>query len=244
MISNARDDPLDVMKNSFITHIDLSIVMKLATDYEKIVYKKLAMKVIGNLGDRQMNGYYFDDVNEGIEKVVELIPEGSTVGLGGTTTIIQSGLLDRLRRMPITLHDRYRDGLDREEITRMRMDSLTADVFIASTNAITVGGQLINIDGMGNRVAAMLYGPSRVILFAGVNKIVHSIGEGFRRIHSETAPINVQRFGADTPCKESGTCDREHCRAPRSICNKYVVMEGESDKDRIHVIIVGECFGF
>jgi len=218
--------------------------MKIQTDYEMKVHRKRAQTVIENLGERRINGYYFDTLVDGIEQVVELIPDNTSVGLGGSTTIIQSGLIDRLRELPVTLYDRYREGLSRDEINRLRLESITADVFIASTNAITLKGQLINVDGIGNRVASMLYGPNKVILFAGVNKIVDSIGEGFRRILSQTAPMNVLRFGIETPCRDSGICERENCRPPKSICNKYVVIEGESKKDRIHVILVGEQLGF
>ena len=218
--------------------------MKIETEYEKSVQRKRAKEVIERLAERQINGYYFEAAEEGVKKVVDLIPEGASVGLGGSTTIIQTGLVEKLRELPVTLHDRYREGLSREEIDEMRIKSLMADVFIASTNALTMKGQLVNVDGIGNRVAAMIFGPKKVILLLGVNKIVDSIGSGFQQIHTRTAPINVQRFGADTPCKEKGICDRGNCRAPRSICNKYVVIEGEGDKDRFHVVIVGENLGF
>lgn len=218
--------------------------MKFATEFEPSVYRMQAKRIITNLDSRNMNGYYYDSVEEAIQSVVDLIPEGATVGLGGSTTLLQCGLLDRLRTLPITLYDRYKEGISKEEINDMRTKSLIADVFIASTNALTLDGQLVNVDGIGNRVAAMINGPKKVILFAGVNKIVDSIESGFERIHMQTGPINVQRFGADTPCRDTGICEREVCRAPKSICNKYVVIEGEWDKDRMHVVIVGESFGF
>jgi hypothetical protein len=218
--------------------------MKFATEFEPSVYRMQAKRIITNLDSRNMNGYYYDSVEEAIQSVVDLIPEGATVGLGGSTTLLQCGLLDRLRTLPITLYDRYKEGISKEEINDMRTKSLIADVCIASTNALTLDGQLVNVDGIGNRVAAMINGPKKVILFAGVNKIVDSIESGFERIHMQTGPINVQRFGADTPCRDTGICEREVCRAPKSICNKYVVIEGEWDKDRMHVVIVGESFGF
>ena len=218
--------------------------MKIETDYERAVQKMRAGEVIGKLAERQINGYYVDTAEEGIGKVVELIPKGATVGLGGSTTIIQTGLVEKLRELPVTLYDRYRDGISKEEINAMRTKSLIADVFIASTNAVTMDGQLVNVDGIGNRVAAMINGPGKVILLAGVNKIVDSVESGLERIHSETAPINVRRFGADTPCGTTGVCDRYLCKAPKSICNKYVIIEGEWDKDRLHVILVGERLGF
>jgi hypothetical protein len=218
--------------------------MKIETEFEMTVQRKRAEKVIDNLKRRQIKGYYFDSVEEGIEHIARLIPGGSTVGLGGSTTLIQSGLIHRLRELPITLYDRYLEGVPKEEVNRMRLQSLTADVFIASSNAITLEGQLVNVDGIGNRVASMLYGPKKVILLAGVNKIVDSIEEGIAHIHSQTAPINVQRFGVKPLCKETGICDEEQCWPPERICNKYVVIEGESQKDRIYVVLVGERLGF
>jgi len=225
-------------------HIEYLPCMKPATEFEIDVNRKKANHVIEMLQERQINGYYFDSVGEGIEKVAELIPEGTTVGLGGSTTIVQCGLIERLRELPVILYDRYREGVPKEQISEMRWQSLTADVFLASTNAVTMSGQLVNIDGIGNRVAAMMFGPKKVILFAGVNKIVNTVHDGIRQIHGKTGPINVQRFGAETPCREQGICDRDGCRAPKSICNKYTIIHGESDSNRMHVILVGENLGF
>ncbi len=229
---------------SFITYGCIPYHMKFSTEYEMTVHRKRALEVVNNLKDRQINGYYYDNVKEGLQKIGEMIPAGSTVGLGGSATVIESGLIDALRELPIDLLDRYKDGLSREDITKMRFDSLTSDVFIASTNAITLSGQLINVDGIGNRVASMIFGPKKVILLVGVNKIVDSIEEGIERVHSYTAPINVQRFGAKALCGESGLCDEGNCMPPGRICNKYTIIEGEYDPDRFHVVLVGERLGF
>ncbi len=211
---------------------------------EKIVHEMRAQEVVQNLKKRNMNGYYFKDVEEGIEKVLRLIPEGAVVGLGGSTTVIESGLLERLRARPIELLDRYRKGLSREQVDEIRTKSLLADIVVTSTNAITLKGQIVNVDGMGNRVAAMLYGPSMVIIFAGINKIVGNVEAGLNRVHSIAAPANVQRLGSDTPCRETGICDKENCFPPERMCNKYVIIEGEYDPNRIHVVLVGERLGF
>ena len=218
--------------------------MRYDTEFESGIHALRAARVISGLKERGINGYYVPTAEEGIRKVLELIPPGATVGLGGSTTLTRSGLLDRLRELPVTLYDRYREGITREEIDGLRISSLTADVFIASTNAVTMDGQLVNVDGIGNRVAAMLCGPERVILLAGVNKIEDSVEDALRRIHAETAPMNVRRFGADTPCRDTGVCQRDVCRAPKSICNKYVIIEGEADPDRLHLVLVGERLGF
>jgi len=211
---------------------------------EKIVHEMRAQGIVKNLKKRNMNGYYFENVEAGIEKVLHLIPEGAVVGLGGSTTVIESGLLDRLRAHPIELLDRYRERLSREQVDEIRERSLLADVLVTSTNAITLRGQIVNVDGMGNRVAAMLYGPAMVIIFAGINKIVENVEAGIARVHSIVAPANVQRLGSNPPCSETGICDEENCFPPERMCNKYVIIEGEYDPNRLHVVLVGERLGF
>ena len=244
MIPLIRLESAKDKQTKFINHAGDSIPMKIENQHELTIHRKRAHEVIKNLEKRQIKGFYFDSVEKGIEQVADLIPRGSTVGLAGSTTVIESGLIERLRKLRINLLDRYKEGLTKEEINRMRDQSLQADVLIASTNAITLQGQLVNVDGMGNRVAGMIYGPKKVIILAGVNKIVDSIEEGIARVHSLAGPINVRRVGTNPPCRETGICDEENCWPPQRMCNKYVIIEGEYIRDRLHVVLVGERLGF
>jgi len=211
---------------------------------EKTIWSKRAEFVIESLKKRGMEGIYFENSKESNEYIASLIEKGSTVGLGGSTTIIQSGLIEKLRELPVNLLDRYKKGTPKNEIERMRLESLTSDVFISSANAITLTGQIVSCDGLGNRVASMLYGPKKVIIQTGANKIVNNLTEAIERVHNIAAPQNVIRFSGDAICGKTGICDDEHCQFPERFCNGWAIIEGQSEQGRITVVFVGEKLGF
>lgn len=182
------------------------------------------------------------DANKAVELALSLIPESATVGLGGSTTVQQTGLLTALREGNYRLFDQYEDGISGEENIRRRRAGLTAEYFITGTNAITEKGELVNVDGFGNRIAAITFGPKKVILLVGRNKIVKNIEEGFKRIREYVAPRNAKRFGVDTPCVKDGKC--HDCDHPQRICNIYSVIRRQSQKGRITVILIDAELGF
>ena len=214
------------------------------TDERKILYQKQAENIIQALERRYITGMYTPTKEEAFRLVMKEIPSGATVGLGGSTTVVESGLIDELRKGDLNLLDRYQPGLTREQVYELRLQNLRADVFISSTNAITLDGEMVNIDGMGNRVAAMLFGPSKVIIIAGINKIVEDVEAGIRRIKTIVAPMNSIRLGRNTPCAQTGICDEYACLPPERICNKIAVIEGEAKKGRTVVVLVGEPLGY
>jgi len=204
--------------------------------------------VIEAMKDRNINGHYCES-KEGLPDLLEeLIPSGSSVGLGGTVTLMETGALEMLRERvrlgEITMFDRYGEGLSAGEINAMRKASLTTDVFISGTNAVTRDGVLVNADGIGNRVAAHLYGPSRVIILTGANKIVADLEEAISRVRNVATPMNAHRFGVDTPCSHTGFCPTGRCPPTRRLDKKYTIIEAEHDPDRFHVIFLNGCFGF
>ncbi|NOZ83508.1 MAG: lactate utilization protein [Epsilonproteobacteria bacterium] len=211
---------------------------------EKTIWKKRAETVIRNLKLRGINGVYFENSEEANEFIADAIKKGVTVGLGGSTTIIETKLIDKLRTLPINLLDRYKEGITKEEVDKMRLDSLTSDIFISSANAVTLSGQIVSCDGVGNRAAGMLFGPRKVILEIGTNKIVNNLSEAIDRIHNVAAPQNVIRFNGNAPCGKTGICDDAHCRYPERFCNDWVIIEGQNDSDRITVVFVVGKFGF
>lgn len=210
----------------------------------ELFYQKQTEKIIQALERRYITGIYAPTKEEAIRLVMKEIPSGATVGLGGSTTVLESGLVDELRKGDLHLLDRYQPDLTREQVYELRLKNLRADVFISSTNAITLDGELVNIDGMGNRVAAMLFGPSKVIIIAGVNKIVEDVEAGIRRIKTIVAPMNCLRLGRNTPCAQTGVCDEYACHLPERICNKIAVIENEQKKGRTMVVLVGEPLGY
>ncbi len=211
---------------------------------EKEIWKKRAKITIDNLKERGINGVYFENSGQANEFIAGAIENSATVGLGGSTTIFETKLIDKLRALPINLLDRYRAGITKQEVDEMRLLSLTSDLFISSTNAITLSGQIVSCDGVGNRVASILFGPGKVILEVGTNKIVNSLAEAIERIHNIAAPQNVIRFNGNAICGQTGVCDDDHCRYPDRFCNSWAIIEGQSNPDRITVVFVAEKLGF
>ncbi|MBI4830205.1 MAG: lactate utilization protein [Candidatus Lindowbacteria bacterium] len=177
-----------------------------------------------------------------LQKALEMIPEGATVGLGGSVTVDQIGLLAKLRSGKYTLYDQYAPDLDMEENMKRRKQGLTAQYFVTGTNAITSDGQLVNVDGMGNRVAAQAFGPDKVIIVAGRNKIVKDVHEAFDRLEKIAGPMNAKRWNAPNPCVDIGACI--DCDSPARICNIYTIIRRMMIPGRITVILVNDSLGF
>ena len=205
--------------------------------------EKVARTIIKNLEKRRMAGSYTAVANQARDEVVEMIPPGSTVFRCGSMTAVGMGLWEAIANLPeVNLIDPYRPELSPEEGLELRRQGLTADVMIASTNAITLDGKLVNLDGMGNRVAAMAFGPKKVILVVGMNKVAPDLESAVARVKHYAAPVNAIRFGVKTPCVENGLCS--DCKSPQRICNMWSTIEGHMIKDRIHVKLVGENLGY
>jgi hypothetical protein len=180
--------------------------------------------------------------------VLSMIPQGAVVGYGDSLTLRQIGVVDALERGPYTFLNPWAEGNSVEDNIRLKKRALTADVFVTGTNAVTLDGKLVNMDGHGNRVAALSFGPDKVIVVVGINKIVANLDEALKRVRERAAPLNVQRhphFRPFPPCGVTGTCS--DCRSSWRICNKLLVIGGQFDNDRygpaITVIIVGEELG-
>jgi L-lactate utilization protein LutB len=210
----------------------------------RAVYRQKAERVIKKMKKRNFEGFYFDCAEEAVEVIRRRIPEGSLVGLGGSETILETGLVEALRKMNITLLDRYADGVSRERVDEMRREGLLSDIYIAGCNAITEDGRLVNMDGMGNRVAAMTYGPKKVILMAGINKIVTTLDQAVDRIKNLAAPMDAVRVEVNTPCASTGSCNEPHCHPPNRICSTLSIMEASWFPGRIIVVLVGESLGY
>lgn len=208
----------------------------------KWVNQKKILRTIEALEKNNMNGYLVNSKEEVIEKINELTSENSVVGCGGSMTLFELGIIDHLRTSRFMFLDRYREGISREEVTEIYRASFTADVYVTSCNAITEEGELYNVDGNGNRVAAMLYGPSKVIVVCGVNKIVSDVEEAIQRNRSVSAPANAKRLNRKTPCAKTGYC--MDCNSPERICNEYTLIRRQGIADRIHVIFINEEFGY
>lgn len=165
-----------------------------------------------------------------------------TVSLGGSMTLFESGVMDLIHQSDVKLYDRYQASLSRDEMQELFRKAFTSDLFITSTNAITTDGCLYNVDGNGNRVAAMIYGPKEVIVIAGKNKIFDSEEAAINHIKTISAPANAVRLNKKTPCTKTGTC--MNCNSPDRICSSYVKLGYQGNINRIKIVIVDENLGY
>ena len=198
----------------------------------------LAQKVIHGLESRNMSGYYAANREAALQTALSLIPAGSTVTMGGAMSAREIGLVDAVKT------DSYR-FLDRDTAPDRRAAMLAAydaDVFLASANAITEDGILVNIDGNANRVSCIAYGPKKVILIVGMNKVCPDPDTALKRARNVAAPINAQRFGISTPCTKTGSC--MNCKSPDTICCQFLITRYSRHAGRIHVILVNDGLGF
>ena len=203
-------------------------------------YDKAGPAVAEAMKKRGFDAYYVSTAEEARAKALELIPENSTVSWGGSVTIDEIGLKKAVIDGGYNVINRDEAGTP-EERTELMRKALTCDVFLMSANAVSEDGQLVNIDGNGNRVAALCFGPKEVIVVAGMNKVAGNIEEAYVRARKFAAPVNAQRFDFETPCSKTGMCS--DCLSPDSICSQMVVTRRTSG-DRIKVILVGEDLGF
>ena len=220
---------------------DLDIEMEKLVEAKEWYYETLAGKVIDSLEKNNMTGIYTKTKEEAVEKAFSLIPKGSKITHGGSLTLEQLGIPDRLRKGDFHFIDRRKPGASEDEIETLRGESMLADVFLTSTNALTMDGKLVNIDGTGNRVALLSYGPSKVIVITGTNKIVPDQEAAMQRLKNYLAPIHARRRGHPFPCAKTGTC--VDCHEPQRFCNIVTTIEHQRQKDRITVIICGEELG-
>ena len=208
---------------------------------KEIYIEKRAQVVVKNLNNRHFEAYYCANREEALAKALELIPAGASVGWGGATSAEQIGLLNAVRTGDYKAIDRDKTTTLADREAAMRA-CLGADVFLTGSNAISMDGQLVNIDGIGNRVAAIVYGSKSIVMIAGMNKVVDTLEAAVTRARTVAAPINTQRFPVETPCKVTGTC--ADCKSDGCICNQMLITRNCKPAGRIKVILVGEDLGF
>ena len=204
-------------------------------------YETLASTVIKGLEKRGMEGYYCASSAEAVEKIMSMIPENASVAWGGSATLAQTGMMQALLASDLRKIDRNAASSSEEKV-RLEHESFYADYYFMSTNAITTDGELINVDGNGNRVAALVYGPEHVIILAGMNKVAADTEAAFQRLRTVAAPANTVRLKLNTPCSQTGTC--KNCLSPDCICAHSVITRFNRHKGRIKVFLIGESLGF
>lgn len=218
----------------------------------EIIEKRIA-RTMENLKKNNMDAYYCKTSREVCELVESLLPKGCTVSSGGSVTLKETGVLDRIQNGEYRYLDRSRPGMTREEVEQVYRETYTCDAYLCSANAITESGLLYNVDGNSNRVSAILYGPKSVIMVVGYNKIVRTLEEAVARVKTTAAPANTMKLSMDTPCSKTGECASfrmqnpsmcDGCQTDARICCNFVVSARQRHKGRIKIILVGECLGF
>ena len=198
----------------------------------------LAQRVIQGLKSRNMTGYYAPDRASALQQALALIPCGSSVTMGGATSVKEIGLYDALKQGDYRLIDR--DAM--EDKRAAMLAAYDADFFLSGVNAMTEDGILVNIDGNANRVSAIAQGPKRVLFIVGMNKVCDDVDGAMKRARNVAAPVNAQRFGLSTPCAKTGSC--MNCKSPDTICCQFLITRYSKHPDRIHVILVNDELGF
>lgn len=201
-----------------------------------------AETIIKNLAKRNMEGYFADTKEEAVKLIMEkFLTKGKSVSFGGSMSLKESGLMDALHESECIVYDRA-TAKTPEEMRQMKANMINSDYFLMSTNAITLDGELVNIDGYANRVSFLCYGPESVIILAGMNKVVSSVEDGVRRVRDIASPPNTVRLGKNTPCAKTGRCG--DCFSDDCICSQFVITRRSGVKNRIKVVLVAEELGY
>jgi hypothetical protein len=201
-----------------------------------------AKKTIEKLEAHEFKTLYVKTKEEAAKEIWKYINPKARVGAGGSVTIRELGILDKLKANGNIVYDVWNAALSQEESFQIRKNQMTADLFLSSVNAVTMNGELVDIDGMGNRVNATNFGPQKVILVAGYNKIVGDVEEAIKRIKNVAAPMNARRLNLDVPCAKLGNC--VDCNSPNRMCRIVVIHERKPTWTDILVILVGEELGY
>lgn len=209
--------------------------------FKQEAFKKTAHSIINWLNKRNMDGYYFETAEAAVAAALEMMPEGSSISWGGTMTLTESGMLDALKKSNYELIDRSAAKTP-EESREIYAKTVMADYFFMSSNAVTLKGELVNIDGNANRVACLCHGPKHIMMFVGMNKITTDVESAVKRIRTYACPANAQRLTRNTPCGNAGVCG--DCLLEDCFCNQIVITRRSGHKGRIKVFLIGEELGF
>lgn len=208
---------------------------------KKIVIAKVE-RTIANLKKNNITGHFVNSTDQLMTLLSELIPTSSSIAVGGSMTLFETGVIEWIRENEYQFYDRYATGLSSEALKDIHRKAFSADAYLCSVNAITEEGELYNVDGNGNRVAAMIYGPDKVIAIVGLNKIVKDLPAAIHRNREISAPANNVRLNTGTPCTVTGSCS--DCKTPSRICCSYATIGFQRTLGRIHVVFIDGHYGY
>ena len=208
---------------------------------KEAAFAALAQTMIKNLEKRNITGHYFDNSAALCDYLKENLPKDAVISWGGSESVKESGVMDLLQQGSYSLIDRA-TAKTPQEAREIFSRTVLADYYFMSTNAITLDGELVNIDGNGNRIACLAQGPAHVYIIAGRNKVSSNVDDAIHRVRNIAAPPNVKRLNRQTPCQVTGCCG--DCQSPDSICSHTIITRRSFHKDRIHVFLVNEELGY
>ena len=211
------------------------------SEYVNWHHQALGEKLVKALEKNNFSASYVADREEAAVKLLELIPASATVGFGGSVTLGQLGIIAKLEERGNSVLNYMKPGLSPQEVRAIRRQHLLSDVYLSGTNAVTLDGKLVNVDATGNRVGPMLFGPDKVFIVVGINKIVHDVAEAENRVKLWASPPNNKRLDYPNPCAQTGVC--VDCQGPTRICNITTIIHKKPRQTDIHVIVVGEELG-
>ncbi|BBB90525.1 MAG TPA: lactate utilization protein [Methylomusa anaerophila] len=210
-------------------------------EFIKWHYDTIGEKLVNALTKNNFTATYVSTRQEAIDKLLGLIPANASIGFGGSVTLDELGVIAKLEQRGNPVLNHTKPGLSPQEMKAIRRQQLLADVYLTGTNAVTLDGKLVNVDAVGNRVGAMLYGPDKVFIVVGINKIVKDVTEAENRVRLWASPPNNKRLGYPNPCVQTGVC--VDCQGPTRICNITTIMHKRPRMTDVHVIVVGEELG-
>ena len=205
-------------------------------------HEERARRTVSSLQKNGFTAFYVGDRRKARQEILKLVPDGATVGVGGSITIRQLDILPELSKAGHRIYDHWLSGLSFEEVLAIRRAQLTCDVFLSSANALTLDGQIVCGEGIGNRVCAMTFGPPKVIIAVGTNKITKDLSEAMRRVKEVAAPLALKETGVALPCLETGYC--HDCNSPQRGCRITLILERKPFFTDTTVIVIGEVLGF
>ena len=209
--------------------------------FKEDAFALTAKGIIANLEKRNIEGYYFPDSRSACENILSIMEDGATIAWGGSESVKQCGLMDAIKNGRYNLIDRA-TAKTKEEQREIFAKTALSDYYLMSTNAITLDGELVNIDGNGNRLASLIHGPEHVIIVVGMNKVVADVESGYKRVKTEACPPNAVRLNKNIPCGHTGKC--ADCLSPECFCNQIVVTRRSGHTGRIKVFLIGESLGY
>ena len=206
--------------------------------------EKMIDLTLSNLKKNGFDAHGLHSKEEALKTLLEIIPVNARVGVGGSVTVREIGLVESLLKRGTPVADHWRSDLTQAQKREIRRSQLICDIFVSSTNAVTTDGKLVNADGTGNRVASMIFGPRKVIIIAGANKIVKGIDEAMDRIRNVAGPMNAKRLNSKSPCGTAGLCTEEECETPDRLCNVITILERRPNETETTVLLVAESLGY